>query len=412
LAQQFSFELKKTQGRARLGEFKTPHGTVATPAFMPVATQATVKTLTPDEVVSVGAEIVLSNAYHLYLRPGVELVQQLGGLHRFMGWSRPVLTDSGGFQAFSMGALKSVDESGIRFRSHIDGSEHHFTPQLATRNQEGLGADIIMCLDQCIAFGSAREEVVLAMERTHRWAEICRRTHATAPSTDAQALFGIVQGGTFPDLREESARFITGLAFDGYAIGGLAVGESKAQMYQVTRQVADQLPVERPRYLMGVGSPEDLVESVAVGVDMCDCVLPTRVARNGALYTRHGRVNIANRRFAQQDAPLEPGCDCYTCRHFTAAYLRHLFKSREILGLRLASLHNLRFILRLMDDMRQAIQEGRFDRFQQDFWSSYQPTDETTRRQQKERWLVNRESPARPSRNRPGNRPGTSPETL
>ena len=397
MAQQFSFNLQKTQGRARLGQFNTPHGWVATPAFMPVATQATVKTLTPDEIVSVGAEIVLSNAYHLYLRPGIGLVERLGGLHQFMGWSRPILTDSGGFQAFSMGTLKRVDEAGIRFRSHIDGSEHNFTPQLATRNQEGLGADIIMCLDQCIAFGSDRDEVVRAMERTHRWAEICHQTHATAPNADAQALFGIVQGGTFPDLREASARFITGIPFDGYAIGGLAVGESKVQMYAVTRQVADQLPVEKPRYLMGVGSPEDLVESVAGGVDMCDCVLPTRVARNGAMFTRQGRVNITNRRFAQQDAPLEADCDCYTCQHFTAAYLWHLFKAREILGLRLASLHNLRFILRLMDHIRRAIQDDRFDGFRQDFWSCYRPTDETTRRLQKEKWLTAREGQARTS---------------
>ena len=391
MAEQFSFNLKKTHGRARRGEFTTPHGLVQTPAFMPVATQATVKTLTPDEVVSVGAEIVLSNAYHLYLRPGVELVQRLGGLHQFMGWSQPILTDSGGFQAFSMGSLKEVNDSGIRFRSHIDGSEHNFTPELATRNQEGLGADIIMCLDQCIAFGSERDEVVRAMERTHQWAEICHQTHLTAPNVNAQALFGIVQGGTFPDLREESAKFITSIPFDGYAIGGLAVGESKEQMYEVTRQVADQLPADKPRYLMGVGSPEDLVESVAGGVDMCDCVLPTRVARNGALFTQQGRVNITNRRFAEQDAPLEPDCDCYTCQRFTAAYLWHLFKAREILGLRLASLHNLRFILRLMASIRQAIQEDRFDQFRQDFWSSYRPTNETTRQQQKEKWLRARE---------------------
>ncbi len=230
MAEQFSFKLRKTQGRARLGEFTTPHGRVATPAFMPVATQATVKTLTPEEIVSVGAEIVLSNAYHLYLRPGVDTVSGLGGLHRFMGWSRPILTDSGGFQAFSMGSLRRVDDSGIRFRSHVDGSEHYFTPEVATRNQEGLGADIIMCLDQCIAHGVSKDEVIQAMDRTHRWAEDCHRTHIISPNADAQALFGIVQGGTFPDLREASAAFVTGIPFDGYAIGGLAVGESKAQM--------------------------------------------------------------------------------------------------------------------------------------------------------------------------------------
>ena len=402
MAAQFSFTLKKTQGRARLGEFSTPHGRVSTPAFMPVATQATVKTLTPEEVVAVGADIVLSNAYHLYLRPGVEMVSRLGGLHQFMGWSRPIVTDSGGFQAFSMGALKEVNDSGIRFRSHIDGQEHNFTPELATRNQEGLGADIIMCLDQCIAFGSQRDAVIQAMQRTHRWAEICYHTHQAAPEADSQALFGIVQGGTFPDLRAESTEFITAIPFDGYAIGGLAVGESKDQMYQVTQEVTDLLPADRPRYLMGVGSPEDLVESVARGVDLCDCVLPTRVARNGALFTQQGRVNITNRRFAEQDAPLEPDCDCYTCQHFTAAYLWHLFKAREILGLRLASLHNLRFILRLMANIRQAIQEDRFDQFRATFWQSYRPTDEAVRQRQKQKWLRAREGVTRDGVKREG----------
>jgi queuine tRNA-ribosyltransferase len=358
---------------------------------MPVATQATVKTLTPEEVASLGASMVLSNAYHLYLRPGVEAVQRLGGLHHFMGWRRPILTDSGGFQAFSMGSLRRVDDSGIRFRSHIDGSEHQFTPELATRNQEALGVDIMMCLDQCITYGATRDEVTQAMRRTHRWAEICYQTHASSETAATQAQFGIVQGGTFPDLRDESARFITSIPFDGYAIGGLAVGESKSQMYEVTQQVAEQLPPDRPRYLMGVGSPEDLVESVARGVDMFDCVLPTRVARNGALFTQRGRVNILNRRFADLDQPLEANCDCYTCRNFSAAYLWHLFKAREILGLRLATVHNLRFILRLMTDLRDAILEERFDQFQCAFLNTYQPTDEAIRQKQKEKWLRARE---------------------
>ena len=391
MAEQFSFQLQKTQGKARAGELNTPHGRVPTPAFMPVATQATVKTLTPEEVVSLGASIVLSNAYHLYLRPGVEAIKRLGGLHHFMGWSRPILTDSGGFQAFSMGSLRRVDDSGIRFRSHIDGSEHQFTPELATRNQEALGVDIMMCLDQCITYGATRDEVTQAMRRTHQWAEICYQTHASSETAATQAQFGIVQGGTFPDLRDESARFITSIPFDGYAIGGLAVGESKAQMYEVTQQVAEQLPADRPRYLMGVGSPEDLVESVARGVDMFDCVLPTRVARNGALFTQRGRVNILNRRFADLDQPLETNCDCYTCRNFSAAYLWHLFKAREILGLRLATVHNLRFILRLMTDLRDAILEERFDQFQCAFLNTYQPTDEAIRQKQKEKWLRARE---------------------
>lgn len=391
MAEQFSFQLQKTQGKARSGELNTPHGRVPTPAFMPVATQATVKTLTPEEVVSLGASIVLSNAYHLYLRPGVEAIKRLGGLHHFMGWSLPILTDSGGFQAFSMGSLRRVDDSGIRFRSHIDGSEHQFTPELATRNQEALGVDIMMCLDQCITYGATRDEVTQAMRRTHQWAEICYQTHASSETAATQAQFGIVQGGTFPDLRDESARFITSIPFDGYAIGGLAVGESKSQMYEVTQQVAEQLPADRPRYLMGVGSPEDLVESVARGVDMFDCVLPTRVARNGALFTQRGRVNILNRRFADLDQPLETNCDCYTCRNFSAAYLWHLFKAREILGLRLATVHNLRFILRLMTDLRDAIWEERFDQFQCAFLNTYQPTDEAIRQKQKEKWLRARE---------------------
>ncbi len=386
----FSFTLSKTDGRARLGYLETPHGRVSTPAFMPVATQATVKTLTPEEVAESGAEMILSNAYHLYLRPGVEAVQRFGGLHRFMGWKGPILTDSGGFQVFSMGSLRRVDEHGIRFRSHIDGSEHEFTPELAIRNQEGIGADIIMCLDQCIAFGESKVAVHRAMLRTHRWAEICYRTHANSDSAEEQALFGIVQGGVFPDLRQESAEAISAIPFPGYAIGGLAVGESKEQQYQVTEQVADLLPMDKPRYLMGVGSPEDLVESVARGVDMFDCVLPTRVARNGALFTGTGRVNISNRRFADLDQPLDPECDCYCCLNYSVAYLWHLFKAKEILGLRLASVHNLRFIQRLMSGMREAIREDRFDQFRQAFLQKYTPTDETVRREQKEKWLLAR----------------------
>ena len=392
----FTFQLLHQDTLARAGQFTTPHGSVTTPVFMPVATQATVKTLTPDEVMGLGAQIVLGNAYHLYLRPGVAPVNRLGGLHRFMGWPRPILTDSGGFQAFSMGAFRRVDDDHISFRSHIDGSEHRFTPELAIANQQGLGADIIMCLDQCIAYGADRAEVQRAMERTHRWAKVCYDAHYLSPApayaaaAQRQALFGIVQGGTFTDLRRESAQYIASLPFPGYAIGGLAVGESKAQMYETTQQVTELLPADQPRYLMGVGSPEDLVEGVAQGVDMFDCVLPTRVARNGALFTRTGRVNIGNRRFAEMDAPLEENCDCYACRNFTAAYLWHLFKAREILGLRLASVHNLHFILRLMDNIRSAILEDRFAQFRRDFQATYRPTNEVTRQQQKERWLAAR----------------------
>ena len=392
----FTYTLQGRDGMGRAGELVTPHGIVLTPAFMPVATQATVKTLTPEEVAGTGAQMLLGNAYHLYLRPGVAAVRRLGGLHRFMGWQQPILTDSGGFQAFSMGALRRVDDDWIRFRSHIDGSEHRFTPALAIANQQGLGADIIMCLDQCIAFGADRAEVRRAMERTHRWAQVCYDAHYVHPAAEyadtaaGQALFGIVQGGTFPDLRRESAEFITGLPFAGYAIGGLAVGESKEQMYAITGQVTEWLPGDKPRYLMGVGSPEDLVEGVAAGVDLFDCVLPTRVARNGALFTAAGRVNIANRRFADWDAPLEADCDCYSCRNFTAAYLRHLFRAREILGLRLASVHNLWFIQRLMSGLRAAILENRLAEFRREFQAAYRPTDAVTRQEQKERWLAAR----------------------
>ena len=374
----------------RTGRLHTPHGSVLTPAFMPVATQASVKGLSPEEVREVGAEIVLSNAYHLFLRPGVDTVQKMGGLQQFMNWNGPVLTDSGGFQAFSMGSLRRIDDGGINFRSHFDGSEHFLSPEIATKNQLELGADIIMCLDQCISFEAARDEVAKAMERTHRWAEMCYQHHAASGAEKQQALFGIVQGGTFEDLRDASTRFIADIPFQGYAIGGLAVGESKEQMYEITEQVAGRLPQDKPRYLMGVGSPEDLVEGVARGVDMFDCVLPTRVARNGALFTPQGRVDITKRRFAQADRPLDEDCDCYTCRNFTAAYLWHLFRAKELLALRLASIHNLRFIIRLMDAMREAIIGGTFDRFKREFNDTYRPTNAAARQEHKDRWLESR----------------------
>lgn len=388
----FNFQLHHTDGAARAGELETPHGKALTPFFMPVATQATVKGLTPEEVRDVGAQVVLSNAYHLYLRPGVETVVNLGGLHKFMGWDGPILTDSGGFQAFSMGPLRKVSDDGIRFRSHIDGSEHNFTPELATANQEGLAPDIAMCFDQCIAYGASEKQVRQAMERTHRWAQSCFDAHQSsatgAPS--GQALFGIVQGGTFPELRDESARAISAIPFHGYAVGGLAVGENKEDMYRFTGQVAKVLPEDKPRYLMGVGSPEDLVEGVARGIDMFDCALPTRVARNGNLFTPEGRVDITKARYAEQQGPLDETCDCYTCRNYSAAYLRHLFRAKELLGLRLASIHNLRFVLALMERIRASILEKRFDAFRRDFLDRYQPTNEAARQAQKERWLQTR----------------------
>ena len=389
-ASPIDFRLVAADGAARRGQITTPHGSAQTPLFMPVATQATVKGLTFTEVRSLGAETVLSNAYHLYLRPGVQRVRDAGGLHRFMGWDGPILTDSGGYQAFSMGSLRQVNDDGIAFRSHIDGSRHFFTPESAIVNQHGIGADIIMCFDQCVFSAGNPASIRQAMERTHRWAQVCYDTHAATPDSARQALFGIVQGGTLPDLRAESVRFITGIPFDGYAIGGLAVGETKAEMRAVTEQVCAGLPVDKPRYLMGVGSPEDLVNSVALGVDMFDCVLPTRVARNGALFTPTGRVNIANSRYAELDAPLDEGCDCDACRNYTVAYLRHLFKSREMLGPRLASIHNLSFILRLMAEMRDAISAGRFAEYRANFLATYRPTDERQRQNQKHRWVAER----------------------
>ena len=365
----------------------TRHGEVPTPAFMPVGTQGSVKALTPQEVKDVGADIILANAYHLYLRPGIDLVMEMGGLHSFTGWKGPILTDSGGFQAFSLGPLKQVSDDGILFRSHIDGSQHLFTPENATRYQEALGADVAMCLDQCVAYGENRESVARAAERTHRWAVRCKEAHAGATSESSPALFGIVQGGVFPDLREQSAEYVTSLGFDGYAVGGLAVGESKASMYQITDQVGRLLPEYKPRYMMGVGSSEDLVECVSRGMDLFDCALPTRVARNGALFTNTGRVDIAKQRFAKSSGPIQDGCDCYTCINFSGAYLHHLFKARELLGLRLASIHNLRFVLALMEDMRRAIIDNKFQGFRDSFLSVYSPTNETARLLQKEAWM-------------------------
>ena len=304
-----------------------------------------------------------------------------------MNWNRPVLTDSGGFQAFSMGALRKVCDDGINFRSHIDGSAHFLSPKLATQNQLDLGTDILMCLDQCISYGASRDEVVAAMERTHRWAEMCHQHHAASGLAKQQALFGIVQGGTFEDLREASTRFIADIPFQGYAIGGLAVGESKDQMYRTTKQVASRLPQHKPRYLMGVGSPEDLVECVARGIDMFDCVLPTRVGRNGAIFTKSGRIDITKARFLEQREPVEQDCDCYACRSYSAAYVCHLFRAKELLGARLASIHNLRFILRLMANMREAILQGMFNEFRRKFHENYVPTSEAARQEQKEKWL-------------------------
>jgi queuine tRNA-ribosyltransferase len=376
------FTLKTTDGGARAGTLRTAHGDVPTPAFVPVATQGSVKAVDPADLRAMGATMVLANAYHLYLRPGVDVVQRLGGLHGFMGWDGPIITDSGGFQGFSMERLREITEDAIVFKSHIDGSTHTFTPEAAIGYQETLGADIIMPLDVCVPSHSDRPAVEAAVERTGRWAARSLRVH----SRHGQTLFGIVQGGLLPDLRERSAALTTSLGFPGYAIGGLSVGESKSEMYEVTAHTTQLLPAEAPRYLMGVGSPEDLVECVARGVDMFDCVLPTRIARNGALLVSEGRVNIDTSPHKSRDTPIEVGCDCFTCGSFSAGYLHHLFRAKELLAYRLASIHNLRFVLRLMEEMRSAIVGRRFEAYRTAFLERFVPTDEETRRTQKRRW--------------------------
>ncbi len=355
---------RATEGR--LGVMRTPHGEIATPAFAPVGTQATVKTLDPRDLRELGAGLILANTYHLYLRPGADLVAEMGGLHEFMGWDGPILTDSGGFQVFSLAEKRTISDEGVLFRSHIDGSRHFFTPEMVVEVQEKLGADIMMCLDEC-ADPTDRAYNERALQRTHAWAERCRRAQKRAD----QVLFGIVQGGVFADLREQSARYLTELDFPGYAVGGLSVGESKEQMYAMLEVTAPLLPVERPRYLMGVGAPEDLLEGVARGIDLFDCVLPTRLARNGALFTRQGRLNIRNARFEVDPLPIEEGCGCYTCRNFSRAYLRHLFKAGEMLGYRLTTIHNVHFLLRLMGDIRAAIADGTYAEFKERFLAEY-----------------------------------------
>lgn len=382
------FHLIKTNNGARVGELFTAHGTVPTPVFLPVGSQATVKTLTPQEVRDLGFGMVLANTYHLYLRPGIDIIEKMGGLHRFMAWDGAILTDSGGYQVFSLAPLCRVTDEGVTFRSHIDGSEHFLTPELAIRYQEALGADVIMVLDECSAYDDSQPKVRRSLARTHRWAERCLRVHQRGD----QALYAIVQGGIFPELRRDSVEYLSALDFPGYAIGGLSIGEPKETTLAVVERTAAQLPELKPRYLMGVGSPEDIVEGVARGIDIFDSALPTRVARNGALFTGWGRLNIRNTAYSKMERPLDPDCDCYTCRSFSAAYLSHLFRSDELLALRLATIHNLRFISRLMGNIRSAILDGTFDAFRRDFLSNYQTTNEQVRFEQKQKWLKGRES--------------------
>ncbi len=364
----------------RAGTLTTDRGEVPTPAFMPVGTLASVKALTPDEVAATGARITLVNAYHLYLRPGHRLIESLGGVHRFMGWDRPILSDSGGYQVFSLARLLRVDDEGVRFRSHLDGSEHHYTPELAIEVQSALGVDIAMPLDHVLPGDAPAPEQRDAAERTLRWFD---RSRDLDPDP---ALFAIVQGGVDEDLRRWHARELTAREAPGYAIGGLSVGESKADQYAITEIACSELPVDRPRYLMGVGSPEDLVHAVAAGVDMFDCVLPTRLGRTGSLYTDDGRVNIKAARFRERPTPLDPACDCSACAGYSAAYLHHLFRNEELLGYRLASIHNLRYLQRLCERMREAILVGEFEAFAEEFLARYQPADEAARAEQRARW--------------------------
>lgn len=378
-----AFRLIKTCEAARAGELITSHGAVPTPVFLPVGSHGTVKTMTPEEVKEIGYGMVLANTYHLYLRPGIEVVERLGGLHKLMAWDGAILTDSGGYQLFSLAPLCKVSEEGVKFRSHIDGSEHFFTPELAVEYQEKLGADIIMTLDVCPPYDDSPGKVQRAMEITHRWAERCRK----AQKNKGQALYGIVQGGVFPELRKQSADYLTSLDFAGYAIGGLSIGEPKKATFEIVAQTAALLPADKPRYLMGVGSPEDIVEGVMRGIDIFDSALPTRVARNGALFTPEGRRNIKNAAFSRLDQPVMPDCACYACRTFSAAYLHHLFKAEELLAYRLATIHNLHFIHDLMAKLQNAIMGDTLSDFREEFWSRYQPTDEKTRVNQKQKWL-------------------------
>ncbi len=368
-----SFLLKKKdeRTRARRGVLRTPHGEVETPVFMPVGTQATVKAMKPETVAGLGhegAHILLSNTYHLYLRPGHELVRKAGGLHKFMNWNGAILTDSGGFQVFSLGELRKITEEGVAFRSYLDGSRHMFTPETSMEIQHALGSDIMMAFDECAPYPSDREYVKESLNLTTRWLKRCKEAHH---NVEEQSLFGIMQGGVYKDLRAESAKQIVDLDLPGYGIGGLSVGEPKEIMYDVMDECVPLLPEDKPRYLMGVGSPDCLFEGVERGIDMFDCVLPTRVARNGLAFTSVGRVNIKNAQYFDDFTPLDPNCDCYTCRNYSRAYLRHLFKSEEILSSMLLSEHNLHFLVRTMENIRTSIEEDRFLEYKKEFYDSY-----------------------------------------
>ncbi|HYM23434.1 MAG TPA: tRNA guanosine(34) transglycosylase Tgt [Vicinamibacterales bacterium] len=366
----FSFRVTHTDGGARRGVMTTAHGEVETPAFMPVGTQGAVKAVTHRDLESLGAEILLSNTYHLYLRPGDELIARRGGLHRFIGWTKPILTDSGGYQVFSLADRRTINEDGVRFRSHLDGSPHALTPEKAVDIQVNLGSDVAMVLDECLAHPATPAAARESMERTVRWARRCRDRFlrpGAAATNSGQAQFGIVQGGVFPDLRAQSAAQTAAIGFEGYAIGGLSVGEPIDVMYDVVARTTPELPAAQPRYLMGTGTPQDLIEAVARGIDLFDCVLPTRNARNGQLFTRQGKINIKNVRYAEDDGPVDPACQCYTCRTCSRAYLRHLYAAGEMTASTLNTLHNLHFYLDTLRRIRESVAFGRFESFRREF---------------------------------------------
>ena len=365
----FEFEVIKEcpHTKARAGRFHTPHGVIETPVFMPVGTQATVKTMTPDELKENNAQIILGNTYHLYLRPGHELIKEAGGLHKFMNWDRPILTDSGGFQVFSLGELRKIKEEGVTFRSHLDGSKHLFSPERVMEIEEAIGADIAMAFDECTPYPADYAYAKNSMERTTRWLERCVKAH----TREDQALFGIIQGSMFKDLREESARQVTSFDLPGYGIGGLSVGEPAEVMYEMLDYNTDIMPKNKPRYLMGVGAADNLVEGVKRGVDMFDCVLPTRIARNGTVMTKYGKLVVRNAEYAHDFRPLEEGCDCYACRNFSRAYIRHLIKAGEVLGIRLTTIHNIHFLTNLMKNIRTAILEDRYPEFIAEFYADF-----------------------------------------
>ncbi|MDQ0417515.1 queuine tRNA-ribosyltransferase [Croceifilum oryzae] len=367
------YELLKQckQSGARLGRLHTPHGVIETPIFMPVGTLATVKTMSPEELKEMDAQIILSNTYHLFIRPGHEIVKEAGGLHKFMNWDRPILTDSGGFQVFSLGDLRKITEEGVQFRSHLSGEKLFLSPEKAMEIQNALGADIIMAFDECPPYPAEYEYVKNSTERTYRWLKRCKEAHGRP---EDQALFGIVQGGEYRELREESARQLVDLDLPGYAVGGLSVGEPHEMMFEILGYTTPLLPKDKPRYLMGVGSPEALIEGAILGIDMFDCVLPTRIARNGTTMTSEGRLVVRNAKFTRDFGPLDPNCDCYTCRNYSRAYLRHLIKADETFGLRLTTYHNLYFLLNLMHQVRQAIMEDRLLDFRDEFMMKYYGT--------------------------------------